>query len=119
MSPARVTMTVRIISPTTSIIGVDGELDAAAEAALMDAHMLATALTTHIIILDCNRLNSLTSSGVGLIVTLLIRMHRRRQHLIVFALSEHDASIFIVTRLSEAVAIYDTETAALAAAGEC
>jgi anti-anti-sigma regulatory factor len=84
----------------------------------MDAHMLATALTTHTIILDCNCLNSPTSGGVGLIVTLLIRMYRQRQRLIVFALSEHDARIFILTRLSEAVAIYDTEAAALAAVGE-
>jgi anti-sigma B factor antagonist len=111
-------MTVRLISPTTSIIGVHGELDATAEPALIDTYILATTLSTRTIILDCSGLQSLTSSGIGLLVTFLIRMHRRRQRLLVFALSEHDERILELTRLSEAVAIFNTEADALAAAGE-
>jgi hypothetical protein len=52
----------------------------------------------------------------GLLVTLLIRANRQGQQLLAFGLSDHYRQIFELTRLSEAIAIYDSESAALAAA---
>jgi anti-anti-sigma factor len=58
----------------------------------------------------------MNSSGIGLLVTLLIRVNRQKQHLLSYGLSEHYRHIFEITRLSEAIGIYDTEDQALAAA---
>ena len=57
----------------------------------------------------------MNSSGIGLLVTMLIRVQRQKQRLLAFGLSEHYQQIFELTRLNEAIAIYDDETAAVTA----
>ena len=114
MSQANVMMTVRRVNPTASIIDIQGEVSASAEKALMDAYMGASTSTTSAIILNFSKLEYLNSSGIGLLVTLLIRANRQQQRLLAFGLSQHYRSIFEITRLSEAIGIYDTETQALA-----
>jgi anti-sigma B factor antagonist len=53
-----------------------------------------------------------------MLVTLLVRANRQRQQLLAFGLNEHYRQIFELTRLDEAIGIYETEAEALAAAGE-
>jgi len=50
-----------------------------------------------------------------LLVTLLIRVNRQKQHLMAFGLSDHYRRIFELTRLNEAIGIYDSEADVLAA----
>jgi anti-sigma B factor antagonist len=57
----------------------------------------------------------MNSSGIGLLVTLLIRVNRQKQHMLACGLSEHYRHIFEITRLSDAIKIYDSEAAAMAA----
>ena len=57
----------------------------------------------------------MNSSGIGLLVTLLIRANRQGQTIAAFGLSAHYRDIFELTRLDEAIHLYDTEEAALAA----
>ena len=59
----------------------------------------------------------MNSGGIGLLVTLLVRVNRQGQQLPAFGLSEHYRQIFELTRLDEAVGIHDSEPEALAAAG--
>ena len=56
-------------------------------------------------------------TGIGLLVTLLVRAQRSKQAVFAYGLSEHYRQIFELTRLDEAVGIHDSETDALAAAG--
>jgi len=58
----------------------------------------------------------MNSSGIGLLVTLLIRINRQRQRMLAYGLSEHYRHIFELTRLNEAIGVYDDEAAAVAAA---
>ena len=58
----------------------------------------------------------MNSSGIGLLVTLLIRVNRQKQHMLSYGLSDHYRNIFEITRLSDAIKIYVTEAEALAAA---
>jgi anti-sigma B factor antagonist len=55
----------------------------------------------------------MNSSGIGLLVTLLIRVNRQKQHLFSYGLNEHYQHIFTLTRLSDAIHIYNTEAEAL------
>jgi anti-sigma B factor antagonist len=57
----------------------------------------------------------MNSSGIGLLVTLLIRANRQKQRLLASGLSEHYRQIFELTRLNEAITIYPTEKEALEA----
>ena len=55
----------------------------------------------------------MNSSGIGLLVTLLLRVQRQKQQLRAFGLSEHYQQIFELTRLNEAIGIYDAEALAV------
>jgi anti-sigma B factor antagonist len=117
MPQAKVAMNVRQINATTSIIDIQGEVTAFAEQVLMQAYNEASLSTTRTIILNFSGLEYMNSSGIGLLVTLLIRVNRQKQRLLSYALNEHYRHIFNLTRISDAIHIYDDEAAALAAAG--
>ena len=116
MPQANVVMNVRRVNATTSIIDIQGEVSAFAENVLMQAYTEANTPTTRTFILNFSGLEYMNSSGIGLLVTLLIRVNRQKQRLLSYGLSEHYRHIFEITRLSEAIGIYDTEDQALAAA---
>ena len=116
MQPANVVMNVRHVSVTTSIIDIEGDVSASAEEALMQAYKEANTPTTRTIVLNFSGLKYMNSSGIGLLVTLLIRVNRQKQRMLSFGLSEHYRHIFELTRLDEAIGIYTTEPEALAAA---
>ena len=82
----------------------------------MSAYNEANTPGTRTIILNFTGLQYMNSSGIGLIVTLLIRVNRNKQHLLAFGLSEHYQHIFELTRLDDAIKIYESESAALTAA---
>ena len=117
MSQAKATMSVRKPSPQAGIIDIQGEVTAAAETALMEAYAQASNGNTRTILLNFSGLEYMNSSGIGLVVTLLIRVNRQKQRLLACGLSDHYKQIFELTRLNEAIGIYDTEAEALAAVG--
>jgi len=114
MTTANVTMNVRQATPSASVVEISGEITAYAENALMDAYTQASNGEPSAIILDFNNLEYMNSSGIGLLVTLLIRANRRNQQVLAVGLNEHYQQIFELTRLNEAIAIHDSESAALA-----
>src|SRR5512143_693483 len=117
MSQTRVaTMAVRKVSNRASIIDIQGEVTGAAEDALMSAYTEATQSGPRVIILNFSDLEYMNSSGIGLIVTLLIRVNRQKQHLLSYGLSEHYRQIFELTRLNEVIGLFASEAEALTAA---
>jgi anti-sigma B factor antagonist len=116
MPQANVVMNVRKINNTVSIIDIEGDVSAFAEDILMEAYSEANSPTTRTIILNFKGLEYMNSSGIGLIVTLLIRANRQKQRILAFGLSDHYKHIFELTRLNEAIGIYDTEADVLAVA---
>jgi anti-anti-sigma factor len=108
-------LAVRSGGSNASILDVRGDVTAATEAALMDAYTRATANGVRTVLLDFSGLDYMNSSGIGLLVTLLIRANRQGQRIGAFGLSAHYRDIFELTRLDEAIHIYDDEAAAIAA----
>ena len=117
MPQAQVTMDVRRVDEKVSVIDVKGELTAFAEEVLMDAYNQASDGKVRAIILNFEGLEYMNSSGIGLLVTLLIRVNREKQRLLTYGLSEHYRSIFQITRLDDAIGIHDSEEEAVGAAG--
>jgi anti-sigma B factor antagonist len=114
MPQANVVMNVRPVNAATSIIDIQGEVTAFAENVMMEAYNQASTPTTRVILLNFSELEYMNSSGIGLLVTLLIRINRQKQRLLAFGLSDHYKHIFELTRLNDAIKIYDTEAEALA-----
>src|SRR5918995_689877 len=115
MPEAQVKMNVRDAGEKASIIDVQRELTAFAETVLMDAYNQASDGHVRAIILNFEGLEYMNSSGIGLLVTLLIRINREKQRLLTYGLSEHYKTIFQITRLDDAISTYDTEEEAVRA----
>src|SRR5215212_1640663 len=115
MPQAKVTMNVRNANSTANIIDIQGEVTAFAEQVLNEAYAQASA-GVRAVVLNFNGLEYMNSSGIGLLVTTLIRAKRQGQKLLVYGLNEHYRHIFELTRLNEAIGVYDGEAEALAAA---
>ena len=107
--PNNITLTVRDFNGKACILDIQGDVTAAAENALMDAYNQVTATGVKDIVLNFAQLDYMNSSGIGLLVTLLIRAKRQSQRLLACHLTEHYRQIFELTRLNEAITIYDTE----------
>jgi anti-sigma B factor antagonist len=82
----------------------------------MDAYNSAIEQGARTIILNFTHMLYMNSSGIGLLVTLLIRINRQKQRLLTYGLSEHYQQIFELTRLNDAIGIYSSEAEAVAAA---
>lgn len=117
MADALVTMDVRRVNDAASVIEVKGDVTAACEGDLMNAYEQASDGATKVVGLDFSGLEYMNSSGIGLLVTLLVRANRQKQRLVAFGLTEHYKQIFTLTRLDDAIKLHDTEHEAFAAAG--
>ena len=109
MPQNNLTMNVRYLNDLVSVIDIQGEVTAFAENMLMDAYTQASKDKTKAIVLNFSDLEYMNSGGIGLLVTLLIRVQRQKQQLLAFGLNEHYEQIFELTRLNEAIGIYNSE----------
>ena len=115
MSQAELSMTVRRIRDDASVVDIRGDVNASSENAFTDAYTQASSDKVRAIILNFSGLEYMNSSGIGLLVTLLIRANRNGQSLFAVGLNEHYRHIFELTRLNEAIRVFETEEEALAA----
>ena len=117
MTTGTTTAEVRQLGGTVTAIVIAGDVTSASEGPLMDAYARATAGGARAIVLDFGRLDYMNSGGIGLLVTLLVRVQRQGQRLMAIGLSDHYRQILALTRLDEAIGIHASEADALAAAG--
>lgn len=104
---------VRRAGDETAVVDLTGEITAASEQSLTDAYNRATDVPTKNVILNFTDLEYLNSSGIGLLVTMLVRANRQKQRLAAFGLTDHYKQIFELTRLDEAIRIFDDEQSAV------
>ena len=104
-----------VAAADAAILRIHGDVTGDSERALMDAYAEASP-GVRAIVLDFADLEYMNSGGIGLLVTLLVRVQRAGQRLHAIGLSEHYRQILALTRLDEAIEVHDDERAALAAA---
>jgi len=107
---------VRRIHQGASVIDIRGEITGRSEQQLMEAYQGATGELIRMVILNFEQLDYMNSGGIGLLVTLLVRTNRQKQKLAAYGLNEHYRQIFELTRLDEAIGIFDSEASAVASA---
>jgi anti-sigma B factor antagonist len=115
MSETATPLQVRAPVPGVTVIEISGEVTRESDLILKEAYERASE-GSRSIILSFESLEYMNSSGIGLLVTLLVRAQRSRQRIFAYGLSDHYRQIFELTRLDEVIAIHDTEHAAIAAA---
>jgi len=99
-----------------TVIELHGDVTAAGEAELMRAYREADRDGTRGIVLDFTRLDYMNSSGIGMLVTLLVRARREGRQVSACGLSDHYRQIFELTRLDEVISVHEDEKRAVAAA---
>ncbi|MGO9781581.1 MAG: STAS domain-containing protein [Streptosporangiaceae bacterium] len=107
-------MDIRQADGRTAIIDIRGDVTASSESVLMPAYEEAARQGARRLVLNFSGLEYMNSGGIGMLVTLLVRVNRQHQQLAAFGLSHHYREIFELTRLDEAITIYDDEQSALA-----
>ena len=107
---------VRSADDGVAVIELTGDVTAACENELMDAYREAGRAELRGVVLDFTGLDYMNSSGIGLLVTFLVRAKRAHQQLSAYGLSDHYRQIFELTRLDEVISVHDDEDHALAAA---
>lgn len=112
MTTAKLKLTVRTPAENVSVIDIDGEITAFSEKELKEAHEEA-GTDVSAVILNFTGLEYMNSGGIGLLVTTLIRAQRAGHDLRAYGLSDHYRQIFELTRLDEAIHIYDNEESAI------
>ena len=114
MDESATRMDIRKADRLTAVIDIRGDVTAASEAMLMSAYEDAAGQGARRLVLNFSGLEYMNSGGIGMLVTLLVRANRQNQQLAAFGLSHHYREIFELTRLDEAITIYDNEQSALA-----
>lgn len=115
MKTPNVTMDVRDAGEGVRVIDISGEITAFAEEEIATAHERAAEGNARAVVLNFNDLEYMNSGGIGLLVTTLIRAQRAGHKLLAYGLTDHYREIFALTRLDEAIEIFDSEAAALEA----
>lgn len=113
MPTANLTMNIRDVAEGIRVIDVVGEITAFSEKEISDAHEKAGSGATAVI-LNFEGLEYMNSGGIGLLVTTLIRAQRSGHALRAYGLTDHYREIFSLTRLDEAIGLYDDEASAVA-----
>lgn len=93
------------------VVHLSGDLTADSEESLSSAFEQARA--NEVVVLDFSELDYMNSTGIGLLVTTLIRAQRGGVRLVACGLDEHYREIFSLTRLDEAIPVYGTVAEAL------
>ena len=116
MVQAKLSANVRRLNEKASAIDIEGDVTGQADSLLAEAYSQASAGNPRYIVLNFTKLDYMNSSGIGLLVTLLVRANRQKQKLIAYGLNEHYRQIFELTRLNDVIGIFANEPEALAAA---
>lgn len=113
MSTTNLTMSIRELADGIRVIDIEGEITAFSDKEISAAHEKAGDGATAVV-LNFEGLEYMNSGGIGLIVTTLIRAQRAGHSLRAYGLTDHYREIFSLTRLDEAIGIYDDEGSAVA-----
>ena len=114
MSTINLSASVRNEKNGVAVVDIRGDVTSFAETILTEAYNQACGASARVVLLNFAGLDYMNSSGIGLLVTLLIRAQRQKLRLLACGLNEHYRQIFELTRLNEAIGIYPSEGEALA-----
>ncbi len=100
-----------------SIVELDPELVDFDEEPITKACAEAGLQSLRYLILDFTGVERMNGLGASMLVKLAVRARQNHQRLMAFGLHDHQRDILKVTELDQVIAIYDTLSSALAAAG--
>lgn len=96
------------------VLCFEGEIDGNSKESILGAYQSLPKQTTLLILLDFTGVDSINSSGVALIIQLLIESSNSGQKVALYGLSPHYAKVFSIVGITKFTDIYSTQAEALA-----
>jgi anti-anti-sigma factor len=112
--PARILEASVRHQPRVAIVDLHGEIDAFAEDVLNAAYADADSRGADEILLNFSDVDYINSTGIALIVSLLVRARKSKRKLLACGLSQHYVELFQITRLVDFMSVFADEASALA-----
>lgn len=97
-----------------AVIDLAGEISAQAEDILNEAYEEVARSNPSTVILNFSQVDYINSTGIALILNLLVKAGRSHRRLLAYGLSDHYKEIFRITRLADFMRIYKDEASAIA-----
>lgn len=117
MGPNPLLARVRYPSDATAVIvDLTGDIDGGAEPALNQAYGECSATNPRKLVLNFAGVTYINSTGIALVVGLMMRARKEQRVLVAWGMSEHFREIFEITRLADYMPIFADESAALSGA---
>lgn len=113
MRADKIDIRARRIDAQTGAIDVFGDLTGFAEQQLASAFNQLADSGARRIVFNFERMEFMNSSGIGLLITFLVRASRKQILLAAAGLNDHFQHLFELTRLKDTIPVYSDETAAL------
>jgi len=96
------------------VIEIDGELDASSSILLDNALTESIAKNETEILIDCSRLNYISSAGLGVFMSYLQDFNSNGTKMVLYAVSEKVKNVFAVLGLDSLITIVATKEDAMA-----
>ena len=98
-----------------SVLRFEGDIASTSKEAVLGAYQALPKATAKLILLDFTKVEYINSSGIALIIQLLIEAANSGQKVSIFGLSAHFTKVFTMVGITKYAGLHATEAEALAA----
>src|SRR5271154_1629932 len=98
-----------------TVIRLEGDIGSASEAAVLGTYKSLPKATAKLILLDFTKVDYINSSGIALVIQLLMEAANSAQKIYAFGLSAHFTKVFTMVGITKYAGLYPTQAEAMAA----
>jgi anti-anti-sigma factor len=98
-----------------AVLRFEGDIASTSKDAVLGAYQSLPKATTKLVLLDFTRVDYINSSGIALVIQMLIEASNSGQKVYAFGLSAHFTKVFTMVGITKYSTLYASESEALAA----
>jgi anti-sigma B factor antagonist len=98
-----------------AVLRFEGDIASTSKEAVLGAYQALPKATNKIILLDFTKVDYINSSGIALVIQMLIEASNSGQKVYAFGLSAHFTKVFTMVGITKYAVLYPSESEALAA----
>ena len=100
---------------SVTVLRFEGDIASTSKEAVLGAYQALPKATTKLILLDFTKVDYINSSGIALVIQLLIEAANSGQRVLAFGLSAHFTKVFTMVGITKYAQLFPNEADALAA----
>lgn len=100
---------------SVTVLRFEGDISSTSKEAVIGAYQALHKETTKLVLLDFSKVDYINSSGIALVIQLLIQAANSGQKVYAFGLSPHFTKVFTMVGITKYAGLYASQDAALAA----